>query len=57
MQIDFFADGGADACCDVQDGDAGIMFVNRADGRATGDAFVRFGTEQVRWMDARVWST
>lgn len=31
--------------CDVLDGTDGILFVKKLDGRATGDAFVLFSTE------------
>ncbi len=31
---------------EVMDGEEGILFVNKTDGRATGDAFVLFRTEE-----------
>lgn len=40
-KIDFFAKTG----CQVQFDREGILFVNRKDGRATGDAFVMFATD------------
>ena len=32
--------------CNVLDGDGGVLFVKKHDGRATGDAFVMFATEE-----------
>jgi hypothetical protein len=31
--------------CNVMDGEGGVLFVKKSDGRATGDAFVMFATE------------
>lgn len=45
-QIEFFESGGEDASSSVMDGDAGVLFVKKHDGRATGDAFVMFATEE-----------
>ena len=42
--MEFFQSG--DNGCEVLDGEEGVLFVKRADGRATGDAFVLFGTEE-----------
>lgn len=33
--------------CEVMDGDDGVLFVKKADGRATGDAFVLFQSEEM----------
>ncbi|KAL1501512.1 hypothetical protein ABEB36_006819 [Hypothenemus hampei] len=41
--LDFFSSG--DNACNVMDGVDGVLFVRKADGRATGDAFVLFGEE------------
>lgn len=41
LKIKFFAKTG----CQVQFDREGILFVNRTDGRATGDAFVMFATD------------
>ena len=41
FKIEFFAK----TDCQVQFGVDGILFVNRNDGRATGDAFVMFATD------------
>ncbi|KAL0277727.1 UNVERIFIED_CONTAM: hypothetical protein PYX00_004917 [Menopon gallinae] len=38
--IDFFREG--EHSCDVYDGEDGILFVKKPDGRSTGDAFVQF---------------
>ena len=43
LQLQFFRTG--DKVVDVLDGKDGIMFVHQVDGRATGDAFVLFATE------------
>lgn len=42
--IDFFKSG--ESCCEVLEGEKGILFVHQADGRATGDAFVLFSSEE-----------
>ena len=44
LQLQFFATG--DNPVAVLDGEEGILFVHQADGRATGDAFVLFNTEE-----------
>jgi len=41
--IEFFANG--ENSCDVMHGEDGVLFVRKSDGRATGDAFVLFETE------------
>lgn len=41
--MDFFESG--DDPCHVLDGQDGILFVKKPDGRATGDAFVLFAVE------------
>lgn len=43
FQLDFFASG--DNPCTVMDGEEGVLFVRKPDGRATGDAFVLFAEE------------
>ena len=43
LQLEFFRSG--DYLVEVLDGEDGILFVHQADGRATGDAFVLFATE------------
>lgn len=45
-QVEFFESGGEDVGSTVLDGDAGVLFVKKHDGRATGDAFVMFATEE-----------
>ena len=44
LQLEFFR--GGDNPCEVLDGEDGILFVHQADGRATGDAFVLFASEE-----------
>ena len=46
MQVEFFESGGEDVGSTVLDGDSGVLFVKKHDGRATGDAFVMFATEE-----------
>lgn len=46
LQVEFFECGGEEASCCVLDGDSGVLFVKKHDGRATGDAFVMFATEE-----------
>ncbi|CAL1286236.1 unnamed protein product [Larinioides sclopetarius] len=41
----FFASG--ENPCEVMDGEEGVLFVKKADGRATGDAFVLFQSEEM----------
>uniref|UniRef100_A0A914W4Q5 RRM domain-containing protein n=1 Tax=Plectus sambesii TaxID=2011161 RepID=A0A914W4Q5_9BILA len=41
--LDFFSAG--DNGCEVMEGERGVLFVNKTDGRATGDAFVLFASE------------
>lgn len=41
--MDFFSSG--ENSCTVLDGNDGVLFVKKADGRATGDAFVLFASE------------
>lgn len=43
LQLQFFC--GGEKGVDVLDGKDGILFVHQVDGRATGDAFVLFATE------------
>lgn len=43
FQLDFFAQG--EQSCTVLDGNDGVLFVKKPDGRATGDAFVLFSNE------------
>lgn len=43
LQLEFFRSG--DNSVEVLDAEDGILFVHQADGRATGDAFVLFATE------------
>ena len=43
MQIEFFASG--DNACSLVDGEDGVLFVKKPDGRATGDAFVLLAVE------------
>jgi len=45
LQIDFFANGVKS--CEVMHGEDGVLFVKKNDGRATGDAFVLFETEEM----------
>lgn len=45
LQIEFFETGGEESSCKVMDGDDGVLFVKKPDGRATGDAFVLFSNE------------
>ncbi|KAG8179601.1 hypothetical protein JTE90_025766 [Oedothorax gibbosus] len=42
--LSFFLSG--ETPCDVLDGEEGVLFVKKCDGRATGDAFVLFGSEE-----------
>lgn len=42
--VDFFNAG--ENFCSVMDGEEGVLFVKKPDGRATGDAFVMFETEE-----------
>lgn len=44
FQIDFFA--GGDNACSLVDGEDGVLFVKKPDGRATGDAFVLLAQEK-----------
>ena len=44
FQLDFFNSG--DKPCQPLDGEEGVLFVRRPDGRATGDAFVLFAAEE-----------
>lgn len=41
--MEFFRTG--EHTCEVLDGEDGVLFVKKSDGRATGDAFVLFSTE------------
>lgn len=43
LQLDFFSTG--EQSCTVLDGNEGVLFVKKPDGRATGDAFVLFANE------------
>ena len=43
VQIEFFASG--DNACSLVDGEDGVLFVKKPDGRATGDAFVLLAIE------------
>lgn len=43
--IEFFSTG--DIVCQVMDSEEGVLFVRKPDGRATGDAFVLFETEEM----------
>lgn len=43
-QLDFFLSG--QKPCHVLDGEDGVLFVKKPDGRATGDAFVLFAKEE-----------
>ena len=43
VQIEFFASG--DNACSLVDGEDGVLFVKKPDGRATGDAFVLLAVE------------
>lgn len=43
FQLEFFRTG--EHTCEVLDGEDGVLFVKKADGRATGDAFVLFAVE------------
>ena len=45
FQIDFFASGGDENSCSLVDGEDGVLFVKKPDGRATGDAFVLLAEE------------
>ncbi|CAL4120212.1 unnamed protein product, partial [Meganyctiphanes norvegica] len=42
--VEFFESG--DNGCQILDGEEGVLFVRKPDGRATGDAFVLFATEE-----------
>ena len=44
FQIEFFASGDENSCSLV-DGEDGVLFVKKPDGRATGDAFVLLAEE------------
>lgn len=44
FQLDFFEAG--ENSCQVMDGEKGVLFVKKPDGRATGDAFVLFNQEE-----------
>lgn len=44
FQLDFFLSG--QKPCHVLDGEDGVLFVKKPDGRATGDAFVLFAKEE-----------
>lgn len=44
LQLDFFEMG--ENSCAVMDGEEGVLFVKKPDGRATGDAFVLFKQEE-----------
>lgn len=44
FQIDFFASG--HNACSLVDGEDGVLFVKKPDGRATGDAFVLLAQEK-----------
>jgi epithelial splicing regulatory protein 1/2 len=44
-QIEFFTNG--KSSCEVMHGEDGVLFVKKMDGRATGDAFVLFETEDM----------
>jgi hypothetical protein len=44
LQLEFFESG--DNSCSVLDGEEGVLFVKKPDGRATGDAFVLFAQEE-----------
>lgn len=44
LQLDFFLSG--QKPCHVLDGEDGVLFVKKPDGRATGDAFVLFAKEE-----------
>lgn len=46
LQIEFFESGGEESSCKVMDGEDGVLFVKKPDGRATGDAFVLFANEE-----------
>ena len=46
LQIDFFEGGSEEMSCKVMDGEDGVLFVKKPDGRATGDAFVLFANEE-----------
>ena len=46
FQIDFFASGGDENSCSLVDGEDGVLFVKKPDGRATGDAFVLLAEER-----------
>lgn len=43
-QVEFFESG--DSGCQILDNEDGVLFVRKPDGRATGDAFVLFGSEE-----------
>ncbi|XP_013780783.1 epithelial splicing regulatory protein 2-like isoform X2 [Limulus polyphemus] len=43
--LEFFGSG--DSPCQILDGEEGVLFVRKADGRATGDAFVLFESEDM----------
>ncbi len=44
LQVEFFQQGPAPV--EVLDGEEGILFVHQADGRATGDCFVLFASDE-----------
>ncbi|XKL59479.1 hypothetical protein PGB90_000495 [Kerria lacca] len=44
--IEFFEAGNEETSCKVMDGEDGVLFVKKPDGRATGDAFVLFANEE-----------
>ena len=46
VQIEFFSTGKTNSC-EVMHGEEGVLFVRKADGRATGDAFVLFESEEL----------
>lgn len=46
LQIEFFEAGNEETSCKVMDGEDGVLFVKKPDGRATGDAFVLFAKEE-----------
>ena len=57
--MEFFESGGEDVGSTVLDGDSGVLFVKKHDGRATGDAFVMFATEEEgsKALAKRSWKT
>lgn len=44
FQVEFFESG--ENGCQILDNEDGVLFVRKPDGRATGDAFVLFGSEE-----------